>query len=108
MYDTYAYAFTSPRSLAEIRSVFNTLGPWNWVDRDNDRFGEYISAGALHDPDWGVVKIFVEPDHYALNVRLESDRDDADESFAKVRDVLMRTLLPAIEAGNIRDTDTYE
>lgn len=108
MRDTYAYAFTSTLSLSEIRTRLNAIGPWKWIERDNDRLGEYISAGVMRAPDFGIVKIFVEPDHYALNVRLESDFDDAEECFAKVRDILMHKSLPAIEASNIRDVDTYD
>lgn len=108
MYDIYAYAFTSTLSLSEIRAKLNDIGPWSWIERDNDRFGEYISTRAMPDPDPGFIKIFVEPDHYAVNVVLKSERVDAPEEFAIVRNTLMQKLLPAIDARNIRDTGTYE
>ena len=108
MTDDFAYSFTSPLSLADIRLRLNGLGPWRWIERDNDQFGEYISTRVLTSPDYGMIKVFSEPDHYAINVLLGSEDACADARFGKIRDTLFKQLLPAIEASNIAPTETYE
>jgi hypothetical protein len=103
-----AFSFKSERSLPEMLAVLRGLGTWRWYQRDNDRWGEYISASALPDPDWGIVKIFVEPDHYAINIVLESDDAAAQPRFDAALDTIFKVVLPAIEAREITETDTYE
>ena len=74
--------------------VLQGLGTWRWNERNNDRFGEYISASALTDPEWGIVKIFVEPDHFAINIDLESNDSGAQPRF----DAVLETIFKAAAA----------
>jgi hypothetical protein len=108
MRKTYAYAFRSDLQLPEVLARLNEVGPWSWIERDNDRWGEYISALALPDPHRGTVKIIVEPDHYVVNVLLTSQDPDAEALFESVRETLFDRLLPAIGATGLARTDTYE
>ncbi len=101
-----AYSFRSPLSLEEMMAKLNELGPWTWDTRDNDRFGEYIWAGVLRDGgDFGRVKIFVEPDQYAVDIVIESATH---EKLDAVYDTLFAHLLPGIGATDLADTEHYE
>jgi hypothetical protein len=104
----YAYSFQSDQSLDEIFARFNQIGPWRWVRRDNDSWGEYISSGVLHDPHYGILKLIVEPDHYAINVMLKSEHPDARDLFDQVRGILFDKLLPAIGARDLIEVQDYD
>jgi len=54
------------------------------------------------------VKIFVEPDHFAINIDLESDDSGAQPRFDSVLETIFKQLLPAIDAREIVETDPYE
>jgi hypothetical protein len=108
MLDLYAYSFQSDLTLDEIFVRFNQLGPWRWVMRDNDRWGEYISSGVLRDPHYGILKLIVEPDHYAVNVNLKSEDPNAREIFDQVRGTLFDILLSAIGARDLTKVQDYD
>ena len=108
MRKVYACSFRSDLRLPEMLARLNENGPWRWIERDNDNWGEYISAVALPDPHRGTVKIIVEPDHYVVNVLLKSEQPDAEALFESVRNTLFDHLLPAIGATDLARTDTYE
>ena len=59
-------------------------------------------------PTGGCVKIFVEPDHFAINIVFESDDAGAQPRFDAALDTIFKIVLPAIEAREITETDTYE
>lgn len=99
-----AYTFKSPMTLGDMFARLNEIGPWRWIERDSDRFGEYISARAIPEPDHGMVKIFVEPGRYAVDLLLEADPSKLDA----VNDTLFTHLLPAVGATEISETDHYE
>ncbi len=40
----WAYDFECDNTMAEIISTLNESGPWEWVWRDKDAFGPYISS----------------------------------------------------------------
>lgn len=100
-----AYSFASALPLPDMFARLNALGPWRWIERDNDRWGEYISAGVLDAPDRGIVKIFVELDRFAVDYVLESE---SRERLDAVFDTLFAHLLPAIGAQDLAETDHHE
>ncbi len=109
MTDLYAYSFHSPLSMAEILERLNDLGPWQWIERDNDYWGEYISARALRDPhDHGMVKLISDEGRYIINVYLRSKQPGAGAEFAAVRDIVFQRVLPALDASDILKTDDIE
>ncbi len=108
MRHVFAYAFRSPLALSQLLAKWNEVGPWTWTERDSDRFGEYISTRVLDLPQRGMLKVFVEPDRYAINVMLQSEEPDAEEKFGAIRDTIFNRLLPAAEASAITRTETYE
>jgi hypothetical protein len=106
--DLYAYSFYSPLSLPELLERLRAVSPWRWIERDNDAWGEYISARALDDPHKGMVKLICEDERYIINVYLRSKHPSAGEAFAEVRDIVFQRLLPALDAANIVKTDDIE
>jgi hypothetical protein len=109
MRHVFAYSFTSPYALPTMLSKLNALGPWRWIERDNDNYGEYISSRVMSDPDHGMLKVFCESDgRFAINVSLKSDAPDALARIASVKDALFHRLLPTLDAGDIFPTETYE
>ena len=109
MLDLYAYSFQSDLPLAEIFERFKKIGPWRWIERDNDRWGEYISSRVLPLPEHDcMVKLIVEPDRYAINVCLDSEHPDARKLFDQVRVTLFYKLLPAIGARDLAEVQDYD
>jgi hypothetical protein len=101
-----AYSFRAALSLPEMRTRLNALGPWVWIERDNDRWGEYVSAVVLTDPDRGIVKLFVEEeDRYELDFVLQTERA---EDVQAVYDTLFAYLLPALGATEIEPAEHRE
>lgn len=101
-----AYTFKSRMTLPEILARFREVGPWRWIERDNDRLGEYISARALPEPDQGMVKIFIEDaaEHYVIDLKLEAEPLKVDAVY----DTAFTLLLPAIGATEITESDPIE
>lgn len=106
--DLYAYSFYSPLSMSEVFARLSDLGPWRWIERDNDEWGEYISARALHEPHDGMVKLIKDSDRYIINVYLRSKQPGAGEAFAEVRDIVFHRVLPALDAADILKTNDLE
>lgn len=99
-----AWRFRCPYTLEGLRDRLTELGPFRWIDRDNERLGEYLSTRAIPEPDTGMLKIFEEPDHWVLNVVLE-----ADSAVVKATlDVVFERLLPGLEATVLGETDPWE
>lgn len=99
-----AYTFKSPRSLPEIRSRFEEVGPWRWTERESDRLGDYISSRVLPEPDEGMVKIFIEGDLFAVDLKLEAEAKKLDAVY----DTVFTLLLPAVAASDIKETEPIE
>ena len=108
MTDLYAYSFESPLFMEEILSRLREKTTWRWIERDNDSWGEYISARVLDDPHDGMVKLIEEDGRYIINVYLRSKDASASSEFAHVREVVMQQVLPAIGASDIRETADIE
>lgn len=104
----FAFLFKTELSLEQIFARLNEAGPWRWSMRDNERWGDYISTRALRDPDDAMVKIIVEPDHYVVNTTFESDLPDATTRLEALRATLLEKVLPAIDARDLKPTDTHD
>lgn len=111
MKELFAYKFKSPLTIEQIYERLSKLGPWKWLERDNDRWGTYTSASPVKDAKRAQVKILIDPDDqdwFAVNVVFESDQPTAREDFGDLRQVLFTHVLPAISATNLIKTDHYE
>lgn len=104
----YAYAFESPLSLDGLRERFEQLSQWRWLDRDNDRWGEYISARAVPDPHHAMVKVIWDEGRYVINVFARSDAAGAQAAFDALEATILDQLLPGVDASNVHDTELYE
>jgi hypothetical protein len=93
-----AYAFRAPLSLAELRARLDELGPYRWIERDNDRWGDYISTRS----EAGMIKIFVEHGDFAIDLKLDGT------DLASVWRAVFEELLPAVGAELLGEVDTYE
>ena len=60
----WAYDFECDLSILSIRAALNQVGPWQWVDRDKEAFGTYLSAAPFE----GVrARIYSDPRSYGEN-----------------------------------------
>ncbi len=99
-----AYSFLSRMSLPEIRARCGELTAWQWIERDSDRLGEYISARAVPDPERGMVKIFIDCERFVVDLKLEAEPQKIDAVY----DIVFTLLLPAIGATEIVESDPIE
>jgi hypothetical protein len=106
--DIYAYAFKSDLSIPDMLKRLNEVGPWQWIDRDSDRYGEYIAARAVEAPHHGTAKILFDDDRYVINVALRSEEPDPQPAFDGVRKLVLDKVLPALGASDITETDDYD
>lgn len=86
----------------------NEVGPWRWLERDNDRWADYLSAVFNRAAPCAIVKIIYDEGLYAVNVNFSSDDPDAEAEFEAMRHTLFELLLPAIGARDLAETDDYE
>ena len=105
MKELFALAFKSDLSLAQMFDRLNAAGPWQWIQRDSERFGDYLSTRDL--PGYSVVKIIEESDHFVANTRFESEEPNADAELTALRETLVGRVLPSIGARDVTETDTY-
>jgi hypothetical protein len=108
--EVLAYAFRSTLTIAELLATLNRLGPWKWVERDNDRWADYISTLGTGDPHCWSAKIIIEPEmqrRFVLNLRFRSDDAMGQQVFDSVRQTLLE-LLPMIGAVELEEVDDYE
>lgn len=106
-----AYHFRSELTLEQMLARLGEHGLWTWQERENDAWGPYISAAPVPDARHAQVKILIDPDDgniYAVNVRFESDEPAAETQFAELRETLFSRVLPAIDACELAETDSYE
>jgi len=99
-----AYTFNSKLSLPEIHEKLCEVGPWRWIERESDRLGDYISARALPEPDEAMVKIFINSEGFAVDLKLEADPLKVDAVY----DTVFTLLLPAIGATEVTESDPIE
>ena len=104
----FAYTFEADISLEDMFVRLTGDGLWPWIRRSSDSWGDYIASRALRDPDYAMVKILVEPTHFAVNVHFESSRPDAQACLDEFRQALLTRVLPLIGAKNVQPTDSYE
>ena len=107
--ENVAYRFESALTIEAMLPRLNEQGPWKWTERDNDRWGDYLSVIPVGAPPRVAnVRIFVEPEHQKvfvveLELRLASLDADADREFrTSTHDTLFNRLLPAVRARELR------
>ena len=104
----FAYSFKTDLTLAQIFARLNEAGPWRWLERDSDHWGDYLSSVALRGVHTAVLKIFEEPTHFVVQTRFESEAPDSAAELETLRATLFEKVLPAIEARELTPADTYD
>lgn len=104
MWYTEAYRFQCPLSFKELELKLDGLGKWRWIERDSDTYGEYLMA-LTGDP--GKLRIFQDGDRFVLDVRYDATGDDPEAAWIGYRQHLLDTVLPAVGATEIEQTDDY-
>lgn len=102
-----AYRFDSSLEIREMIAALNQLGLWQFVERDNDRWGVYTSTCADR-PRIAMVKILEDGGHYVVNLKYESQDPGARADWAKLEQDLKTRILPAIRAVNVQPTPDIE
>lgn len=103
MVRSFEYEFGSPRDILDIQSVWQSLGGYDWRAFDNDHYGIYIVA---RKPETNLrIKVSGEKRDYTLETDFNVDPGLLDETMKKLFQDIFETLLPAVEAVNVRDVD---
>ena len=106
--ELYSFTFVTDLSLAEILQCLRAQGVWEWIERDSDRWGDYISTSGLQD---AIVKVFdgePNPGKFTANVKFESDASDAAYRRKAIRETLLTETLPAIGARAVTEGEYLE
>jgi hypothetical protein len=104
----YAYSFTTSLAPADVFRRLRADGTWTWIDRDSDRWGDYVSAV---DAPGAIVKVIPgepAPDRWTANVAFECEDADADAQAEDLRETLVDRILPAIGARDVRESGYLE
>ena len=94
--------------MRSLRERLNARGTHDWIERDNDNYGEYISARAHGDH--GFYKIYYDDrrDGYCFTIKFTCERPTLDEEFAELKRIALDEILPWIDARDIRQRDTWD
>jgi len=103
----WAYDFECDKTMAEIISALNESGPWQWVWRDKDAFGPYISSVPLE----GVsVRIYDLDGYYSNGPTYTADfklGEGCKSEWATI-DRVFRELLGNLPARNVTIGEGYD
>lgn len=106
--EKFANSFRSDLLLEQVLERLNDVGPWKWIERDNDDWGPYIYAVFNRDADRAILKILQAEGGYVINVFYRSSEPGAQAEFETMRETLFQHLLPAIGARELAVTEIYE
>jgi hypothetical protein len=109
--EVIAYAFKSDLSLEQMNELLNDQSAWQWIDRESDYFGEYLSANP-HDVDDGAdgnsrLRIFKEEDHYVIDVMYDSEKPKAQEAWEALVAQVKDKVLPQLAARDVEETEDF-
>ncbi|HET9637034.1 MAG TPA: hypothetical protein VFP26_13990 [Gemmatimonadaceae bacterium] len=103
MLRSFEYEFRSARDILDIQSVWQALGGYEWRAFDNDQTGIYIVA---REAEQNLrLKLSGEKPDYTLEVHFDVEAKLADTMMEKLLREIFQTLLPAIDAVNVREPD---
>ena len=91
-----SYSFRIDFSLDELLVHLNTVGPWNWEERDSTWYCSYLAT--RDRPFDAVLHVYSEDNHFVL----ELHRSPASDSEAETLKATMRdSFLPSIGGRDI-------
>jgi hypothetical protein len=105
---SWGYSFDCDFRILEILAILNGVGPWNWIERDKDAFGTYISAVPIP----GVrVRIFSDPNapgengpKYMADFRIDAE----DRHSREILDAQFAGLLKSLSARSVAPSESWD
>jgi hypothetical protein len=104
MVRSFEFEFQSPRDIIDIQSAWQSLGDYDWRAFDNEQYGVYIVA-RQPQKNLRLRLLGAKPD-YTLEVDFNVEANLSEETMRKLLRDIFGSLLPAIDAINVRDIDT--
>ena len=106
-----AFAFQTSFSLAEMLGRLNRVGGHDWIERDRDSWGDYISS-ITHGPgdrDKTRMRILWPDDvnGWVLDLQFSSEAADADARLERFLEFAKETVLTVVDATAVREVDDY-
>ena len=103
-----AFSFQSDHDMRSLLEILNATGTHHWIARDNENYGDYISA--LAHADYGFYKVYYddESDEYCFTIRFTCERSTFDDEYAELERIALDEILPSIKARDIRERSTWD
>lgn len=99
---TRAFAFQSPLSLAQMKQKLDVALQRPWLSGDSEWHGDYLGGSASPG---AVARIYATNVSHRFHVDLrfvaEAVSPDGREEFLRAESILLRTVLPVIEAHDV-------
>jgi len=104
-----AWTFSSPMSLAELKTALDRSTDRVWRERDSEHYGDYLavseSSGYAHS---SRARIYQDGGRYRLEVRWQSEAPDADASWLAFEQWLKRDVLTAAGAADVEEAEPHD
>lgn len=103
-----AYKFNSPLKLGALRDKLNQCGPFEWIDRDGDEHGDYLSA---HIPEDSWLKLYeYGAGEYQIDIKFrpETVREIAERDWQALHGRVVDVWLPAMQASAVVETEVVD
>jgi len=95
-------------TLSEMLAKLSVVSSWPWQERYNDRW-DYISAGLLPEPDFGIVKIVSIDGRFNINIKVLTESEKATKQhYGAIDAEIVNTILPKILAHEVKKADPWE
>jgi hypothetical protein len=111
MYRAFSLQLTTRLPPREMFARLLANRSWSWLERDSDRWGEYVSTSDVPGVPGARLRVFFdEPEQgrCAVNVSLDADATDGPALERRLRNLLTSTLLPEIEARDVTEIEFLE
>lgn len=95
-----ACSFLSPLSLEQMYRVLRVAFAWDWRQRENYEYGDYLWAST--DVPTSAIRILEEGGRYVIDIEFRSDASTAREDCAALHRRVRDELFPAVEAEDVR------
>jgi hypothetical protein len=105
-----AYAFRTSFTLPEMLQRLDGVGGHNWIERDRDAWGDYLSSITTGPGEHDKIRLRIlwpdDVDTWVLDVLFASAEPDADARWQGLLATARDTLV-IVDASEIREVDDY-
>jgi len=111
--DVRALSFRTPLTLAEILSRLTAQGARRWGNAQSDALGDYVASNLTDHVNFeetryqNRLRFFFEDDRCILDILYQSRLPSAEEEWAEIWSYIHQSLLPLVEADDVRETHDY-